>query len=385
MNSGILRKGITMGLLTQFRGVCDRVIAWSYSVGEMRIEKQKMKDPRRKKIVESVQLTREQQEEIDAFYTENFGRKVPYDWHRLYQAFTGNFDKKYFPEYIFSSRIERVWNPRMYAEALADKNLLFVFTEGLEGVRIPSVFLSRVSGLYRNGAIEPLPRQKALESIWNLGEAVIKPTVDSGSGKDVRFIKIENGIDSFSGKSVDAVIEAYEGDFNIQECIRNHSVLTELYPGSVNTFRIVTYIWENAIHHLPVALRIGQGGNRVDNAHAGGLFVSCSDEGALGACGYTEFLDRFPSHPDTHTVFEGYRIPQVPRILEAAYKMHARVPQLKVLSWDLTLDEQGNIVLIEVNTLGQAVWLSQMISGRGAFGENTEGILREFGGKRKNH
>ena len=52
MNNGILRKGITMGLLTQFRALCDRVIAWSYSVGEMRIEKQKMKDPRRKKIVE---------------------------------------------------------------------------------------------------------------------------------------------------------------------------------------------------------------------------------------------------------------------------------------------------------------------------------------------
>lgn len=374
-----------MGFLTKFRGVCDSVIEWSYSVGEMRIEKQKMKDPRRKKIVESVQLTREQQEEIDAFYMENFGRKVPYDWHRLYQAFTGNFDKRYFPEYIFSSRIERVWNPKMYADALADKNLLFIYTEGMEGVRGPAVYLSRVSGLYRNGKLELLHPEKALESIWNLGEAVIKPTVDSGSGKNVRFIKIENGIDTFTGDSLDDVLKDYAGDFNIQECVRNHPLLAQLYPGSVNTFRIVTYVWENKIHHLPVSLRIGQGGNRVDNAHAGGMFVACSDEGVLGAYACTEFMDKLFVHPDTHVVFDGYMVPQVPRILETAYKMHARVPQLKMLSWDLTLDEQGEIVLIEVNTMGQTIWFPQMIGGRGAFGENTEGILQQFGRKRKSH
>ena len=372
-----------MGLLTKFRGVCDNVIEWTYSVGEMRIEKQKMKDPRRKKIVESVQLTREQQEEIDAFFLENFGRKVPRGWHRLYQAFTGNYDKRYFPEFIFSSQIERVWNPKMYAEALADKNLLFIYTEGMEGVRSPAVYLSRVSGLYRNRKLEPLHADKVLESIWNLGEVVIKPTVDSGSGKNVRFVKIENGVDSFSGDPLDAILKDYEGDFNVQECIRNHPVLAKLYPGSVNTFRIVTYIWDNGIHHLPVALRIGQGGNRVDNAHAGGMFVGCSDEGVLGSCACTEFRERFLSHPDTHTVFDGYVIPQIPRMLELAHKMHARVPQLKVMSWDLTLDEQGTVVLIEVNTIGQTLWFPQMINGRGAFGENTEGILQAFGAKRE--
>lgn len=51
-------------------------------------------------------------------------------------------------------------------------------------------------------------------------------------------------------------------------------------------------------------------------------------------------------------------------------------PQLGIISWDLTVDQNGEIVLIEANTRGQGIWISQMAHGCAPFGENTADILR---------
>lgn len=368
-----------MGVLSKVRHICDALIEKSYRVGQLHGEKKKIKDDRRRRIYSTVLLSPEQEKKIDSFYIKNYhGGKVPYCWHRLYQSFTGNFDEKYLPEYIFSSEIEPTWNSKQYRDALSDKNLLFLYTMGLTGVRVPKVFISRIAKLYRDETMNPISQQEAIKALWNIGEAVIKPTVDSGSGKNVRFLMIEEGVDKVSGATLEKIIESYTDDFNIQECIKNHPVLTKLNPSSVNTFRVVTYIWNGKIFHMPVALRIGQGGNRLDNAHAGGMFIGVSESGELGKSAFTEFKDEFTKHPDTGTIFEGYIIPQVPSVIDAAYKMHARTPQLKVMSWDLTIDEQGNVVLIEVNTIGQTVWFPQMANGKSAFGNNTAEILKSI-------
>ena len=44
-----------------------------------------------------------------------------------------------------------------------------------------------------------------------------------------------------------------------------------LYSEAVNTFRVITYLWDGEVFHVPLALRIGQGGSYLDNAHAGGM------------------------------------------------------------------------------------------------------------------
>ena len=214
--------------------------------------------------------------------------------------------------------------------------------------------------------------------LCDAGEVVIKPTVDSDSGNGVRFLKMKNGIDAYTGECAQTIFAYYDGDFNVQECLHCHKVLTEIYSSSVNTFRVVTYIWNGKVCHMPIIMRVGQGGNRVDNAHAGGMFVSVSDDGILGKRAYTEFRQEYAFHPETNLVFDGYCIPQVPQIIEASYCLHRRMPQLKALSWDLTLGEDGSVVLIEVNTMGQAVWVCQMASGKPAFGENTAEVLRSL-------
>ena len=94
-----------------------------YRRGQLQGEKRKIKKPARVKLIETVELTEAQKQEIDRFFLTNLGKKIPYDWHRLYQSFTGVFRVDYFPEFLFGPELVPSWNPKAY-RILADKNLL---------------------------------------------------------------------------------------------------------------------------------------------------------------------------------------------------------------------------------------------------------------------
>ena len=167
-----------------------------------------------------------------------------------------------------------------------------------------------------------------------------------------------------------------KGTYIVQECITQNEQLAVLYAGAVNTFRVITYLWNGEVFHVPLVLRIGQGGSYLDNAHAGGMFIGVNDLGELNDEAFTEFGKRYKKHPDTYTVFRDYKLSFVPELIKSAKKLHLNAPQLGIISWDLTIDQNGEFVLIEANTRGQGIWLSQMAHGCGPFGENTTEILR---------
>ena len=58
-----------------------------------------------------------------------------------------------------------------------------------------------------------------------------------------------------------------------------------------------------------------------------------------------------------------------------AKKLHSYVPWLGIISWDLTINEQGDITLVEMNTTGQSAWFCQMVNGEPLFGNNTSKML----------
>ena len=79
---------------------------------------------KKRSLVKSVTLTAEQKQQIDTFYRENYSHRVPYWWHRLYTSYTGRFDYRYLPEYIYSTRLDLLNNKRYEVKPLEDKNLV---------------------------------------------------------------------------------------------------------------------------------------------------------------------------------------------------------------------------------------------------------------------
>ena len=211
------------------------------------------------------------------------------------------------------------------------------------------------------------------KSLLEVGECVFKQTKDTDSGNGVQIHNLREETVDF----VFDIIDSYKSQpFIVQALVKPHGSLKAIYPDAVNTFRVVTYVWNGNIYHFPVTLRLGRNGNRIDNAHAGGIFVGVDDDGRFMDYAFTEFRDSFSSHPDTGYVFKGSSLPYIRSMINVAEKMHVNGLSLGLISWDITVDEDGTFVLIEANTNGQTVWFPQMASGKPAFGENTFEILK---------
>ena len=105
----------------------------------------------------------------------------------------------------------------------------------------------------------------------------------------------------------------------------------------------MTYRWRDSIRITPATMRIGQGGAYLDNVHAGGMCIFIDNEGYLGDKAFTEFGDEYSEHPDTHILFNGYQILEFPKVLAAAKRLHEAIPQMGVIHWDFTINENGKI------------------------------------------
>ena len=358
-----------MGILNNIRNIMNDIIENSYCIGQLYGEMKKIKDPRRQKLISSVRLGDEQKRQIDTLFKDNYGKSIRDDWHRLYQSFTGQFDACYFPEYLFSSKLEPKMNAPAYRYVLDDKLLLPLFCVGLSNVRTPHSFFTVSESLCFDNDKKIINFKNLAYKNWGGKSLIIKPVQNTNSG--VGVLKLH------SFENIRKILtQDKKQTYIIQECVLQNEQLSKLYPNAVNTFRVITYLWNGKVYHTPLTLRIGQGGSYLDNAHAGGMFIGVSDEGGLESIAFTEFGNKFEEHPDTHVKFSGYKIEFVPQIIEVAKKMHLNAPQLGIISWDMTVDKDGMIVLIEANTRGQSIWFPQMANGKGAFGENTAEILR---------
>lgn len=357
-------RGIVVGAVEQ----------WNRSARKRR-EIKKVCDARRQEIIRQVSLTAEQERDIDRFFLAHYGKKIPYDWHRLYTAFTGNFHVEYFPELLYIPVLERKLNPAAYIRAFDDKSMLFRLFSGIEGLCIPKVFVANTGGVYSNADEVLVSKEKACELLYNAGEVVIKPTVESNSGKDVRFYRIAGNHCADTNQNVSEILDLYQKDFIVQEAVSQHELLSNLFPNAVNTFRVMTYIHDGKVEVCPMALRIGQGESRVDNAHAGGMFVGIED-GKLRKQAFTEFRKIYEKHPDTQTVFYGYEIPWYEKMIDVAKKMHMRIPRMGILAFDFTINEKNEIVVLEVNTYGPSIWIPQEANGAPLFGKHTADMLK---------
>ncbi len=332
---------------------------------------------RKLKLIKNIQWTSEQQIAFDNYWIENYGKKIKPYWHKLYEKCSGVFNIEYLPEYLYSTKIEFQLNPFKKSQVLADKSLTEILYSKF--VLVPSTYGLNSDGIYYGTNRKVISESHLILELKNCGICIIKPTVGSSSGKSIQLLDIRNGVDVNTNRSILDIFRKFEKNFIIQERINQNYELSTIYPYSLNTLRIITFISEESIQTGPITLRMGTDGKIVDNIHAGGLAIYVNDVGELSPkayrLGYGDNTISYGMHPDTGIVFRGYKLSFIPKLIEKAKALHSYTPGLGIISWDFAYDMNSNIVLIESNTLGQSVWFPQMISGIPLFKDKTKQML----------
>ncbi|TXE10429.1 hypothetical protein ES711_00515 [Gelidibacter salicanalis] len=291
-------------------------------------------------------------------------------WHSYYTGLNNEFHVDYIPEDLFRSILSPRFNEMRQWPFLLDKNLSYIL---FKDVNQPSRVIQNINGFYyRNNQI--VPEQIAIEACNIINKPlVIKPTIDSGRGKQVNTFTIKAGVTSYKNLTISQVFKLYKKDFIIQEFVEQNSALKALNPSSLNTIRIMTYLRPNGVYVLSSVLRIGQPGSQTDNYSGGGIIIGIDKKGYLKNIGYTK-KGTLLKKTHTNVLFEGFQIPNYSSVIKMIYAMHPIVPYFKFVSWDIGIDKTDAPIFIEFNTYNQNIDIHQITNGP-LFGKFTNEIL----------
>lgn len=314
-------------------------------------------------------LSNKEIREAKAFYkSRGYKLKNTY-WHRYYKGMNGEFHKNYVPYDIFNPRINPRLNERRQWPALLDKNFTYhLFKE----FRQPRRIIQNINSFYYidDKIVDIQVAIKVCESIKD--KLIIKPTIDSGSGKMVNAFSIMNSKTTYKDFTVEKLFKLYNKDFVVQEFLEQSDLLKSLNPSSLNTLRVVSYLNDDGIHILSSVLRIGKPGSSTDNFSTGGLFCGILNDGKLKGKGYSPKGD-VVTESSTGIQLKDCKIPNYKKVKDMIKSMHYVVPYFKIISWDIGINKNDLPFLIEYNTHRQGIDLQ--IAAGPYLGEFTDEIL----------
>ena len=131
----------------------------------------------------------------------------------------------------------------------------------------------------------------------------------------------------------------------VEDVAIQNKVLSDLYPHSVNTLRIVT------LNKVVVAalLRVGNKGNVVDNFNHDGMVTTIDIEtGEIKYPAIDKVGNVYEVHPETNVKIIGIKIPMWNEVKKLCIEACDIVPELGYIGWDVCLGEEKPF-LIEGN------------------------------------
>lgn len=262
---------------------------------------------------------------------------------------------------IGHSYIEEYLNPPRLRAFYSDKNL---FEQYLDDSILPKTYLRRIGGsCLLNKNYEPANLTYILGEIPKDRSLILKPSIDSNSGKGVMLFEFNNG--EWYAKQEKQVLNAdfliaYGRDFILQDCLNQHSYISQFCSTSINTLRLCVYrsVKDESINVTAAIMRIGKSGSITDNAHSGGVFIGISLKDGT--------LDEYvcDQYGNVKNVWNGidfktnrYVIPNWAQIINFAKYIGRQNHHCRLLALDICLDPNGEPKLIEYNVNVFSYWL----------------------------
>jgi len=313
--------------------------------------------------IEVRKLSSAQKAEIDSIYRK-YGYKYSYDTHILTYSITGEIDAKILPEDMYRSSLELKLNNIDQKFVMSDKNYFELY---MPEVKFPDVIVRNINGVFYDAERNIITKDDADKLISCYEKVVVKPSVENGSGRGVALVDVSNT----------SVTEKFGKNYVVQKLLRQHSFLSSLNQSSVNVIRVVTLFLDGKVVPLTAALRYGGEGSFTDNQVSkdgkGMTIIGITEDGTLREKGYFSCGESVTETPSGLS-FGGLKIPKFEEMVALAVKQHSRFPNIRIIGWDFTLNEEEDVVVIEYNIKAPGVLYYQWVNGP-LFGDKTTEIL----------
>ena len=284
-------------------------------------------------------LTRQIKRSIKEYARERFGSSAFWPYLALYTEVRGEFIRGWIPFDYFLYDLEPRLNPAVYREL----GNLKTFDYRLFGDFAVKPLFLYVSGIFLNSDYEVIGEKELKKILSDHDQEIVVKQEFGWGGNQVMFIHASEFKTELLQKGINYVI---------QPLIKQYKVLNDLNPDSVNTFRVTTFLKrDGSIDVVFVILRFGIDGSRVDNLVAGGQCIAIDPSGRPSSMAYNELGHKGGEmHKNTGFRFADLNIPMFPEIIAKCKSEHQQYPYIRLIGWDVCLDEKGLPRLLEWNT-----------------------------------
>ena len=187
-------------------------------------------------------------------------------------------------------------------------------------------------------------RDAALAFMGRHSVFMAKP-INGTCGKGIEKIRMADGD---SAETVWDRLSA-QGEYLLEEVIRQHPAVSAIYPEAINTVRTVTIRKDGVTHVICTYFRIGNNGRHVDNFNSGGMVAPVDEKTGIVA---DRAIDKnktlYATHPMTGTPIQGFRFPDWEKAMDMVRQAAALIPEIGYLGWDIAFSEDGPM-LVEGN------------------------------------
>ena len=216
-------------------------------------------------------------------------------------------------------------------------------------------------GLIRRGVFTPLhgsdlPVASAMAALADpaLPDDYVLKRIGGGGGKDVWIVHRHNVTEvTVNGEALPLatlVEQLDQRSFLVTELLTQGDYANALFPGSINTVRVVTMRDDSGPFIAFAVQRIGtERSQPTDNLNQGGLCALVDlTNGTLGPARRLETQTRpvaYTHHPETGAPIAGQVIPHWDEVVTTLLSTMDAFPRLRYVGWDVVLQQDGFLVL----------------------------------------
>ena len=272
----------------------------------------------------------------DDYAREVFGSRVYAPWLYVYTCVAGEFREGWIPDNFYGERVVSA----LYGRYGAITTLRALNRKLFEADEFPDIGAC-INGRFVDRDLRPIPEDRLTETIFARGDRVVYKLDRSLQGIGIHF---------FDRAGFDPARVRKLGNGLFQPFVRQHEVFDRFTSASVATLRLTTAVDEAGTPSLRAAfLRMGRGKEtHVLTETEIDVFVDLAT-GDLGERGFLHDWTTVPSHPDSGTAFAGVTVPNYADCVKLVLDCHRRMAFLGCIGWDLAVDRDGAVKIIEWN------------------------------------
>lgn len=286
----------------------------------------------------------------DEYATDVLGWKVYAPYLYVYSAINQSFKEGWIPDNYYG----RIVVPKLKGDygTIGEYNALT--SRLFKSSQFPD-FMYYTNGIWISPDYQILSNKKVVDIAKKENVELLYKTDKSKRGKGIHMLERNN----FNIEKLELL-----GNGVLQKYINQHTFFQEITSNSVATVRMTSVIDDKGIVTVRACyLRVGRNSDTHVKSDSHIRIPINISNGVLDKYGYTIDWLQIDKHPDTNFLFENQQIPDWNKFVDTSINLHKMVPFARVIGWDMIIDVDNEVKVMEWNGAHNDIRFSEATQG----------------------